>query len=481
MRDKYLIGIDSGSQSTKVFIFNQYGEIVNTASEPLKPMMSRKPGYVEHPEDDLWDSLKIVLKKLMNAFEGDVSDIMGLGLCSIRCCRVFMKEDGTLAAPVMSWMDVRAYEKYEDSEEIHYTCPTSGYLTHRLTGAFKDTAANAYQYQFPVDMDSWQWSDNNAHFDSFKIPKHKLVDIQMPGTVLGYITEKASEETGLPVGLPVVATANDKAVEALGSGLIEPGVGLVSLGTYITSMVSGLKNEPDTANFFTNLSCIPNQYLYESGGIRRGMWLISWYKGIIGDEYAAKAKEMGLSVEDYLATEAALVPAGSDGLLTIPDWLAPATQLYRKGVMLGFDERHTRGHIYRSLLEGIAMTLQNCYDAMNNELGIKPDKIIVSGGGSNSDLYMQIFADMYGVKTIRNQVNGAAALGSAICAAVATGLYDSFDSAVQAMVKSKDEFTPNWENHKIYNQINNGAYKQLPALIENTLKNVYEGINVKAE
>jgi len=474
--EKYLIGIDSGSQSTKVYIFDENGEVICSESEPIQPMMTRKPGYVEHPDDDLWNCLKIVLKRLMENFSGNASDIMGLGLCSIRCCRVFMKSDGTLAAPIMSWMDVRAYETYEDSDEISYTCPTSGYLTHRLTGEFKDTAANAYQAQFPVDMDSWDWSEDPDHLERFKIPKHKLVDIQMPGTILGYITKWASRETGLPVGMPVVATANDKAVEALGSGLMKPNVGLVSLGTYITSMVFGSKNVTDSVSFFTNLSCIPLQYLYESGGIRRGMWLISWYKNIIGEEYANKAKTMGQSVEDCLAIEAADIPAGSDGLLTIPDWLAPASQLYRKGVILGFDERHTRGHIYKSLLEGIALTLKNSYDAMNDELGAKPEYIIVSGGGSNSDLYMQIIADIYGVKTVRNKMNGAAALGSAICAAVATGLYESFESAVAAMVETKDEFVPNLENHLIYNKINDAAYKAIPSMIEDTLKTVYEAV-----
>lgn len=476
MSNKYFIGIDSGSQSTKVYIFNQSGDVVCSESEPIRPMISRKPGYVEHPDDDLWDSLKAVLSRLMKVFQGDVKEIVGLGLCSIRCCRVFMKEDGTLAAPVMSWMDVRAYETFEDSPEIRYTGSTSGYLTHRLTGEFKDTAANAYQWQFPVDMDTWQWLDDINKFNYFKIPREKLLDIHLPGTILGYVTEKASKETGLPVGLPVVATANDKAVEALGSGLIEPNVGLISLGTYITSMVYGNKNVEKSSDFFTNLSCIPNTYLYESAGIRRGMWHISWYKEIIGEEYAKKAKNEGYSVEDLLAREAEKVPAGSDGLMTVPDWLAPANQLYRKGYMIGFDDRHTRGHIYRSIMEGIAMTLKNSYDAMNNELGINPDKVIISGGGSNSDLFMQIFADMYGVKTVRNQINGAAALGSAICAAVATGVYKDFQEAVFNMVKPKDTFVPNMENHAIYEKINTQAYRQLPQLMENTLKTVYDAM-----
>jgi len=474
MSEKYLIGVDSGSQSTKVTIFNQRGNVVCTASEGLRPMQTRKPGYVEHPDDDLWDSLKIVLQKVMKEFKGNPKDIVGVGLCSIRCCRVFMKSDGTLAVPVMSWMDIRAYEKFEDDPQIAYTCSTSGYLTFRLTGAFKEMSANAYQWQFPVDMETWDWSEDETYFKGFGIPRSKLMDIQIPGTILGHVNEKASRETGLPLGLPVVSTANDKAVEALGSGLISPDTGLVSLGTYITSMVYGSKNLPNATNFFTNLSCIPNQYLYESGGIRRGMWLISWYKGIIGEEYAAKAKRDGVSVEDALAKEAEAVPPGSDGLFTIPDWLAPATQLYRKGVILGFDERHTRGHIYRSLLEGIAMTLMNSYDAMNTELGKKPQKIIVSGGGSNSDLYMQIIADLYGVKTVRNKVNGAAALGSAICVAVAAGLYKSFQDAAVAMVEERDSFLPDMDRHAQYAKINTVAYRDLPKLLEPALKAVHQ-------
>lgn len=475
MQKKYIIGVDSGSQSTKVFIYDQEGNVVCGASEALQPMMMRQHGYVEHPDDDLWDSLKVVLNKLMKEFKGDPKDIVGLGICSIRCCRVFMKKDGSLAEPIMSWMDVRAYETYIDDENIAYTGSTSGYLTFRLTGEIKDTVANAYQWQFPSDLNTWEWSTDEEYFSRFNIPKEKLFELQLPGTILGYVNEQAALETGLPIGLPIVATANDKAVEALGCGLIENNVGLISLGTYITSMVFGEKNIESANNFFTNLSNLPFKYLYESAGIRRGMWHITWYKNIIGDEYAKKAISESYAVEDYLAKEAQALPPGSDGLMTIPDWLSPATQLYRKGVMIGFDERHTRGHIYRSLLEGIALTLKNSYDAMCDELGKHPTKIIVSGGGSNSDLYMQMIADIYGVRTVRNVVNGAASLGSAISVAVATGIYPDYETAVKHMIKQRDEFTPNPENTKAYEKFN-AAYRQLPSLLENTLQTVYEAL-----
>ena len=473
MADKYFIGVDSGSQSTKISIINQHGEILASASQPLRPMISRQTGWVEHPDDDLWDSLKSASQQLMKKFQGNTADILGIGLCSIRCCRVFMKSDGSLAAPVMSWMDVRAYNTYEDAQDIAYTGSTSGYLTFRLTGEFRDTIANAYQYQFPVDMNTWKISTDPDHFASFKIPREKLMNMHLPGDILARVSKKASKETGLPEGLPVVATANDKAVEALGSGLIEPNIALLSLGTYITSMVVGEKFLPATDNFFTNLSSVPHQYLYESSGIRGGMWHISWFKGIIGEELAEKANKSGKSVEQLLEQEALQVPAGSHGLLIVPDWLAPATQLYRKGVMIGFDQRHTRGHIYRAIMEALAMRMKNNLDLMNHEIGSVPKKLIVCGGGSNSDLFMQIVADVFGVTAVRNVINGAAGLGAAISVAVATGTYSSFKEAVKNMVHQKDEFPCIEENRKVYKQINEGSYKNLTSMLESTLKTIH--------
>lgn len=474
MREKYFIGVDSGTQSTKVSIINDGGAVVCSATEPLRPTISRQAGWVEHPEDDLWDTLKRTLRKLFETFEGNPADILGLGLCSIRCCRVFMKPDGSLARPVMSWMDVRAYQTFQDDPGIGYTGSTSGYLTFRLTGEMKDTIANSHQYQFPIDVHTWQWSEDPGHFGSFRIPRRKLLEMKLPGEILGRVTAEAAAATLLPVGLPVVATANDKAVEALGSGLIEPGAGLLSLGTYIASMVFGSDYWETTDNLFTNLSCLPHRYLYESAGIRGGMWHLSWLKRIIGGELLVQAEEDGLQVEQLLEAEAVAVPPGSEGLLIATDWLAPADQLHKKGIMIGFHQRHTRGHIYRALMEAITLRMKNNFDAMNRELGLAPEKLIVCGGGSNSDLFMQIVADVFGVTAVRNLINAAAGLGAAICAAVATGHYGGFDEAVANMVHQRDQFPHVPGTHRIYSRINEQAYRDLTAMLEDTLKRIHE-------
>ena len=298
----------------------------------------------------------------------------------------------------------------------------------------------------------------------------------MPGTILGRVTKEAAKETGLPVGLPVVATGNDKAVEALGAGLVEKGTGLISCGTYMASMVHGNENISDCTNFWTNLSCVPNEYLYESTGIRYGMRHVSWFKEVLGEEIDKLAQSQGLPLEEYLANEAKDVPAGSGGLLIVPDWLAPATDLHRKGLILGLTDLTKRSHIYKAILEGIVLTIKNHYEAMTGELNISPTKVIISGGGSNSALMMQIYADALGVPTARNVINGAVAMGSALCAAVAAGLYKDFREAVDNMVTQRDQFTPNAENHKVYAKINNNIYKELPTMLEGILKQAYEAM-----
>lgn len=470
---KYIIGVDEGSQSAKILIFDLEGNIVCEGKENLRPYDLPEPGIVEHPDDDWWDAICVAGKRAMANFKGNVEDIIGVGLCTIRFCRAFLKADGTLAQPALSWMDVRVSKPYEPvNPEVRYVTTSSGYITHRFTGEFKDTAAN-YQGMWPIDTDTWQWMEPGEDFDYFGIPREMLFELVMPGDILGYVTEEAAEATGIPRGLPVVATSNDKAVEALGSGCTGEHTALVSLGTYIAAMAQGHDNPKNTVNFWTNFASTPMSYLYESNGIRRGMWTVSWFKDVLGESYEEKAKSLGMSAEEYLSIEAEKVPAGSDGLMTVLDWLAPTDKLYKKGMMIGFDGRHGRAHIYRSILEAIAMTMKARVDEMCEELSMTLDEIIISGGGSNSDLFMQIFADVFGMPAKRNVVNGAAGLGSAICAAVAVKACPDFDTAVSRMVKVKDVFEPDTKNHEMYAKLTE-IHKHITEYTDPVLEKTYE-------
>ena len=475
MNEKYLIGVDLGSQSAKVAIFDLDGNVVSEGKERLRPTNLPAPGKVEHPDDDLWDSVAAASREAMTQFTGHPESIAGIGLCTIRFCRALLKEDGTLAAPVMSWMDERVSQPYEHTQpDVKYVTTSSGYITHRFTGEFRDTAAN-YQGMWPIDTDTWDWSESDRIIDEFKIPREMLFTLQNPGTVLGRVTKSAAEVTGIPENIPVVATANDKAVEALGSGTLSENTALVSLGTYIAGMIHGKTNPKNVNHFWTNFADMPYEYLYESNGIRRGMWTVSWFKELLGKELVKKADQLGMSPEEYLDMEAQEnVPAGSDGLMTVLDWLAPPDQPFKKGMMIGFDGRHTRAHIYRSILEAIALTMKTHVEAMCKELDADLKDIVITGGGSNGDLMMQIFADVFGLPAKRNVINGAASLGASMNAAVGLELYSSYEEAIEHMVKIRDTFHPESDTHEFYDQLNKEVFQQITASTDGVLKRSYD-------
>ena len=459
---RYIIGVDNGSQSTKVVVYDLEGNAVAEGRQVLRPSSRPRPGIVEHPDDDLWDSIVAASQQALAAFKGDRSEIIGVGLCTIRCCKAFLRADGSLAQPVMSWMDTRAYQPYmPDDPAVAYATTSSGYLTHRFTGEFRDTAANNILLQWPIDTDRWQWSDDATLLQQFNVRRDQLFQLQLPGEIAGHVTAAAAAATGIPAGLPVVVTANDKAVEALGSGSLDDRTALISLGTYIASMVHGERNRQDAQNFWTNFGCVPGRYLYESHGIRRGMWTLTWFMDLLGPEFAAAAAARGVTREQVLEQEALQVPAGSDGLMSVLDWLAPTDHPHRKGIMLGFDARHTRAHGYRSILEAIALTMKDKVDAMAAELGTTLREVVISGGGSTSPLFMQIFADVFGIPASRARGPGGASLGSAICAAVATGVYPDFATAVARMEKPREAFAPNAANTEVYARMNAEVYRDI--------------------
>ncbi|MEU3271390.1 FGGY-family carbohydrate kinase [Saccharomonospora sp. NPDC006951] len=442
----YLLGIDNGSQSTKVTVFDDKGGVHASARVPLRPNHTPRPGVVEHPDDDLWDSVGAATRAALEAFDGDPADILGAGLCTIRFCRAMLRADGTLAQPVLSWMDERVSLPYEHTDpDVRYVTTSSGYITARLTGRFTDTAAN-YQGVWPIDTDSWEWADGPG------VPREMLFDLVYPGDRLGTVTAEAAAHTGLPEGLPVFATANDKAVEALGGGLGDDRTLLLSLGTYIAGMTTGSRNVTGATSFWTNFACRPREYLYESHGIRRGMWTVSWLRDLLG----GPGGEAG---EAWLNEGAAKVPPGSDGLVAVLDWLAPVEAPFRKGAFLGFDGRQGPFHLYRAVLEAIAMTLYTNGSAMAAELGTEFDRVLVSGGGADSDVLMRIVADVFDRPAVRTR--GGAGLGAAICAAVGLGIHGGFDEAVSAMVRQGTEFRPDAATHERYRRLHE-VYRQLP-------------------
>lgn len=455
-----LLAIDNGSQSTKVMIVDARGRVRASGRAPLRPAGHPAPGRVVHPDDDLWDSVVVACRAAMDAFDGDPGRIVAAGLCTIRFCRALLDRDGRLVSPVMSWMDERLARPYaHEDDRVAFVTTSSAYLTGRLTGRLVDFAGNT-QGRWPIDASTWAWSDDEMVIAREGVPRRMLLPLAMPGERIGDVTAEAAAATGLPEGLPVYATSNDKAVEALGCGLVDQPDVLLSLGTYVAAMTPGEQGGAPqrVSDAWRNFGAVPGGTYYESEGVRRGMWTVSWYRDLVfgdrGDGDSAEGDREGDAdalgrgpgaLEELLEREALVVPPGCDGLVTVLDWLAPVDEPHRRGAMIGFDGSQGRGAIYRSMLEALALTMADHARDLLRELDRAPRRLIVSGGGARSELMLRILAAAFELPVRRTAIADAAGLGAAITAAVGSGVHEGWHEAAAAMVRTETEVAPDAE------------------------------------
>ena len=436
----YLLAVDGGSQSTKVSVLDEHGVVHATGRAALASYVLGAQGHAVHPRDDLWDSLTIAVRRALADLDGEPGEIAAVGLCGIRSCRALVDAAGHLTEPVLSWMDARVARPLGAvAPEVDLVTSAGGYLAVRLTGERRDSAA-AYAGAWPIDIRNGRW-DAGAHEATGMAP-HLLPELVAPGDRLGLLTREAATATGLVAGTPVHATANDKAVEALGCGVLDRGTTLLSLGTYIAAMRPGPWAEPPVPSYWVNAAAVPGTFLHESAGIRRGMWTVSWVRDLVVAGTPGADRPDGDAVQTWLETGAGEVDPGCDGLLTLPDWLPPQGAPHRRGTVVGYDARHTPAHLYRSVLEGIVLTMRTHVAAMEQEQGGPATRLLVSGGGSRSPLMMQVVADVFGRPAERPAQPDAAGVGAAICAAVGAGVHQDFRTAVAAMVPAGSRFDP---------------------------------------
>jgi len=293
--------------------------------------------------------------------------------------------------------------------------------------------------------------------------------------VLGEITRGASEATGIPAGLPLVAAAADKACEVIGAGCLDPHVGCLSYGTTATINTTHAKYVEAIPLIPPYPAAVPGRYSLEIQ-IYRGYWMVSWFKQQFGEHETRIAAERGIEPEALFDELVAQVPPGSMGLTLQPYWSPglrePGPEA--KGAIIGFGDVHTRAHIYRAILEGLAYALRQGKEKIEKRSGTRINRLRVSGGGSQSDAAMQLTADIFGLPAERPHLYETSGLGAAINCAVGLGLHPDYPTAIKAMTRVGDVFTPNPEAqrtyHQLYTQVYQRMYKQLKPLYQTIRK-----------
>lgn len=505
MAEKYLIGIDSGTQSTRVIIFNSKGKQICAGKASHPALMVEQPGYAVHDYDDLFNGLCQACEDLFEKFDGDPNDIVGIGLSGQRGTTFLIDKNNEQLCRPISWMDLRWRENEanikplqegddpwpyylanysrmtwlkrnqpEIAKRVHKYLSAPGYMGYQLFGDYVDSLAN--NLGMPIDRENWQLYDDDSVYQQMALRKDQLPRYVKPGQIMGYISPEAAKKTGLPEGCPVIACAGDKQCEVLGSGSIHEGQAYITLGTLSGLDIVGEKYIPDAykkLKYRTYLAAVPGTYHAEAA-ISKGFWLVSWFRDNLGEGLEEKAKKLGMDVETYLDSEALKIAAGSEGLITIPDWKSNWDKPAAKGMFIGFDHRHCRAHMFRSLVEGIVMQLKLNTEQMCKDTGKKIKELRVGGGGSKSAVAIQAIADIFGIPVRKSKEAETCSLGCAMSAAVGSGIYANFDEAVEAMEQKSEIFEPIAKNQKMYELLIEKVFTQCYLINEELLKNIAE-------
>jgi sugar (pentulose or hexulose) kinase len=347
----------------------------------------------------------------------------------------------------------------------------SGFLNLRLTGRFADSSGSQIGY-VPFDFRKHQWAAPRSwKWRLLPVQREQLPELVAPSEPLGTITAAAAEATGLPVGLPVIAAAADKACEVLGAGCITPDTACLSYGTTATINTTFRRYVEPSPFLPPYPAALPGAYNLEVQ-IFRGYWMVSWFKQEFGHREEALALERGVEPEALFDELVKDVPPGSEGLVLQPYW-SPGVKIpgpEARGAIIGFADVHTRAHLYRAILEGLAYALREGKERTEKRSGEPIRALRVAGGGSQSDVAMQLTADIFDLPVARPHVYEASGLGAAMDAAVGLKLHPDFDTAVRQMTRVGRTFEPHRETAalyaELYHRVYRGMYGRLKPLYE---------------
>lgn len=508
MSKDLILAIDNGTQSVRAMLFTPDGQLAAKSRITIDPYYSLQPGYAEQKPEVFWHAVCSACQELWTIPGVDKDRIAGLALTTQRSTVINLDKQGNPLRPAIVWMDQRrtpklksvgglwglafrlsgmrqtvAYlqaeaeanwlQRYEPEiwEKTFKYVFLSGYLTYKLTGRLVDSVSCQVGY-LPFDYKHLRWSSKwDWKWQAVPIEPEKLIDLIPPAQKLGEITTEASQATGIPAGLPLIAAASDKACEVIGAGCLEPHIGCLSYGTTATINTTHTKYIEIIPLIPPYPSAIPGAYSLEQQ-IYRGFWMVSWFKQEFGHVESQLADLHGIEPETLLDELLGSVPPGSQGLILQPYW-SPGLKYpgpEARGAVIGFNSTHTRAHFYRAILEGLGYALLDGANRTENRTGVKITELRVAGGGSQSNAAMQLTADMFGLPTSRPHIYEASGLGAAIDAAVGVKIHPDFKTAIQEMTHTGDQFEPDPVTHKLYDELFNHVYMR----IYHQLKPLYE-------
>lgn len=494
MSNGYLIGVDIGTYSSKGVLVRTDGIVVASHTVPHGIDMP-SPRFFEHDADGVWwHDFVGIIKNLLQTTGIDPRQILGIGTSAIGSCVLPIDEKGRPLRPAILYgIDTRATKEIEylESElgkkEIfkksgsHLSSQASGpkvlwirnnepdlyekarwfltsqaYLVYKLTGKASIDVYTAAGYAPLYDVYKREWVEEAGKLIT---PLERLPKAYWSYEVVGEVTSEAAKETGLAEGTPVVAGTTDAAAEAISAGMADFGDMMLMFGSSIFFIMK-------TAELMKTQHFWSSNFLEEGtfaflGGMSTAGSLTTWFRDQFAQFEMEKEKEGRENAYAELAKLASASPVGSKGLIALPYFEGERTPLHdpkAKGVWFGLSLKHTRGDLYRAILEGVAFGIRHNVEVMSEE-GVQPKRILAVGGGTKNPLWLQIVADVCHIElTVPEQQIGAS-YGDAFLAGTGIGLFKSLYE-IRQWVKTKETIKPNPETRKLY-EINYQIFREL--------------------
>ncbi|MCQ2463241.1 MAG: FGGY-family carbohydrate kinase [Clostridia bacterium] len=511
MAEPLVLTFDIGTQSARAVLVDKKGNIVAVNQKKYsEPYFSLNPGWAEQKPDFYYDRMCEAAKELCSENADKLRDIFAVTFTCIRDSVVCLDKDKKPVRDVILWLDKRQadYKKQiplinrllfglvgmGESVKILYKATFSNwikqnepevwaktdkyvmlptYLNYKLTGNLIDSASNLIGH-FPFNYKDKHWmSSKELTYCVCDIPEQRLCKLIKTGEVIGILNDEICKKTGIPAGLPLIATGSDKGCETLGLSVYNPGKASVSFGTSSTVQLAVSKYfEPQ--KFMPAYPAVPDDRYNPEIQVFRGFWLVSWFIREFAAEERLEAERLGTFPEAILDEKIKDIPAGSDGLLLQPYWTPGITKPNSLGAIIGFSDFHTRLHLYKAIIEGLCLELYDSMNIMQKRSGIKIEEVFVGGGGSKSDVVCQIAADVFGLPVKRIQTHEACSVGSSMVAFVSKGEFKDYEEAIKSMSHETDVFTPDAANHEIYEQLYTKAYRRIFPKLAPLYKSILE-------
>jgi xylulokinase len=482
----YVMGIDVGTSGTRAIIVRPDGHVVGAATGDHQPMMMLKPGWAEQEPADWWEATIKAIRGALEAANLKGEDIAAIGMSGQMHGVCLLDKTRAALRPSLIWCDQRSQAQCDwitnkvgadrliqlvsnpaltgfsapkmlwvrDNEPqifervAHFLLPKD-YVRLRLTGEFATEVSDA-SGTLLLDVTNRRWS--KEMLSALDIDASILPRVYESPEVTGEITRETALVTGLKAGTPVVGGGGDQASSAVGNGIVSPGLTSATLGTsgVVFAYTDAPKLDPK-GRIHTFCHAVPGKW--HVMGVTQGAGLsLRWFRDNFGETEAWLARQTGVDPYDLLIKEAEQVPAGSAGVVWLPYLMGertPHLDAQARGMWFGMTAAHKRGHMIRSVLEGVAFSLRDSYEIFK-ELSIPITQIRASGGGSRSPFWRQIQADIYGKEVVTLRTSEGSALGAALLAGVAAKNYSSVEESAKQAIVIQDRVAPQPENVKTY-------------------------------